>query len=88
VINQHANPEPCELISGTITYGSLVNQISSFYCPGSGRIGFHRFIPVTISEYYSGNVSMVLPSHPLLIGGNFVSLGSGQIGEFSFFASK
>jgi hypothetical protein len=82
-INQPASAALCKPINGTI----LGSQLRGFYCPGSGRIAFHRLgASGSIFQYYAGNLSQLIAGRPLRIGGNFSDLNDP--GEYSFTAIK
>lgn len=91
VITQFPSPELCKPIRGVI-YG--VDNIEGFYCPGSGRISFARYVGHSTSpkQYWSGNLSQVVFGQPLRMGGSFAAFPhnnvsgtvGGSLGEYNF----
>ena len=85
----------CKPIRGTI-YG--VDNIEGFYCPGSGRISFLRYVGATLSpkQHWSGNLSQAVAGQPLRIGGLFATFDhnnvvggvGGSLGDYNFSATK
>ena len=85
----------CKPIRGTI-YGD--DSIEGFYCPGSGRISFLRYVGATTlpKQHWSGNLSQSVQGQPLRIGGLFATFDhnnvvggvGGSLGEYNFSATK
>jgi hypothetical protein len=85
----------CKPIRGTI-YG--VDAIEGFYCPGSGRLSFARYVGNTTNpkQHWSGNLSQAVTGQPLRIGGLFAAFPhnntsgtvGGSLGEYNFSATK
>jgi hypothetical protein len=88
-ISQSNTHGQCKPIRGTI-YNS--DRIEGFYCPGSGRIAFHRYInnSESIKQHWSGNLSQASQDRPLRMGGLFASSRhngvGGSLGEYNFSA--
>jgi hypothetical protein len=85
----------CKPIRGVI-YG--VDRVEGFYCPGSGRISFLRYVGGSSSpmQHWSGNLSQVVAGQRLYIGGLFATFVhnnvfgtvGGSLGEYNFQAVK
>lgn len=89
-INFQGGSGQCRPIRGTI-YGN--NRIEGYYCPGSGRLAFIRYIAFTdrdAVQWWSGNVSQA--GGTLRIGGYLAAYrhdgASGSLGEYSFYGTR
>ena len=90
-----ASGSQCKPIRGRI-YN--VDNIEGFYCPGSGRLGFLRYIGTSNNpkQHWLGNLSQVRRGLPLRIGGQFATFdhnnvsgtSGGSLGEYNFSATR
>jgi hypothetical protein len=94
VINaETATAGTCDLIAGTLTdnNSTIVNKVSGFYCPTSGRFNFRRKINGTNDTFqvYSGNLNLAAAGQLVRMSGSFNEYAQADaLGTYAFVARQ